>query len=154
MLFDTTVAVLLLRRGRDTAEGEGVQRLLRTAEAQIRLGTAVLPAIAVSELLVGEQSDADGRALADMLIPLPTVIFPVEAARAAGRMGSFLRRVGQTVPTPNLVIAATAVWLDLPLLTWDADYDRAVGVARKARSTHTGVALWEGLRLDPASRTF
>jgi hypothetical protein len=66
-------------------------------------------------------------------------------------MGAFLSNAGATIPFPDLLIAATAVWLDVPLLAWDGDYARSRRVAQKSGSSHGGVGLWRTLRLHPAT---
>lgn len=147
-LFDTTVGVLLLRRSLPAEAGE----LTRAARTEIEAGTALLPAVAVSELLVGESSEAGTETLLAGLGALPTVVLPPGAAREAGVMGGFLRAAGAPVPLPDLLIAATALWLEIPLLTWDGDYARARGVAVDSCLEHTGRELWLELRLHPASR--
>lgn len=148
-LLDTSAVVLLLRRRAPEAAGQ----LVRAAGAEIRDGTAVLPSVTVSELLVGERTDHGREALTEHLTRLPTVLLPVEAARDAGLMGAFLRQRGSPIPFPDLLIASMATWLDLPLLTWDGDYARARSVAEGCRSDHPGAELWRDLALHPASRT-
>lgn len=147
-LFDTTVAVLLLRREprADAAE------LLEAARAEIAGGGALLPAVAVAELVVGERTAAGVNDLAGALARLPAAILPVEAAVDAGTMGSFLVSEGAQVPFPDLLVATTAIWLDVPLLTWDGDFARARRVATRSRGDHPGARLWRRLRLHPASR--
>jgi predicted nucleic acid-binding protein len=147
-LFDTTVAVLLLRR---TAPPDAAD-LLRAARAEIADGGALLSAVAVCELLIGERTPAGSRRLADALARLPAVIAAVEVAADAGMMGAFLGERGSPVPLPDLLIAATAIWLDVPLLTWDDDFDRSRAVALESTSDHPGADLWRSLRLHPASR--
>lgn len=164
-LFDTTVAVLLLRgdrvsrpignalgaaRARDHREDPVA--LIRAARNEIAAGAAILPTVAVSELLIGERSSRRSGALASLLEHLPTAILPAEGARHAGLMGSFLRARGGSIPLPDLLIAATAVWLDVPLLTWDGDYSRSSRLARRSRSAHKGAELWRRMILHPASR--
>lgn len=146
-LFDTSVAVLLLRRHPREEAGE----LIRAAEAEIGGGGALLPAVAVAELVVGERSAHGARTLADALSRIPTVVLPVEAAADAGAMGAFLAAEGAPIPFPDLLVAATAVWLDVPLLSWDADYARSVRVASGSGTDHPGAAAWRALRLHPAS---
>lgn len=148
-LFDTTVAVLLLRRT-PPADAAGV---LDAAHDEIASGGALLPAVAVSELIVGERTAAGARRLRSALERLPAAILPVEAAADAGSMGAFLADVGASVPFPDLLVAATAIWLDVALLTWDGDFARARGVAAGPSSDdHPGRDLWRRLRLHPASR--
>lgn len=147
-LFDTTVGVLLLRR----RPPKGTDELIRAAQAEIAAGAALLPAAAVSELMIGEKTERGAERLAAALSHIPTAVLPVEAARDAGSMGAFLEIRGATIPFPDLLIAATAVWLDIPLLAWDGDYARSRKVAVRSRSAHRGAELWRRLHLHPASR--
>jgi hypothetical protein len=70
----------------------------------------------------------------------------------AGAMGAFLTARGASIPFPDLLIAATALWLDIPLLAWDADYPRSRNVASAKNERHPGADLWRALVLHPASR--
>jgi predicted nucleic acid-binding protein len=146
-LFDTTVAVLLLRR-RPPEEAAG---LVRAAEMEIAAGGALLPSVAVSELVIGEKTERGVEKLTEALTRVPTVILSAEAARYAGAMGAFLRSTGAPVPLPDLLIAATAAWLELPLLAWDGDYARSREVATASASSHPGAELWRRLSLHGAS---
>jgi predicted nucleic acid-binding protein len=147
-VFDTTVGVLLLRRKTPADASE----LIRAARTEIMVGTALLPSSAVAELMVGEKTEKGARQLSTYLMQLPTVILSVEAADYAGAMGGFLSASGASIPFPDLLIAATAIWLDVPLLTWDGDYARSRQIALGSRSSHPGAALWRRLTLHPASR--
>lgn len=146
-LFDTSAAVLLLRR-RPPAEAEA---LIRAARDEIAAGGALLPAVAAAELLIGEGTVEGARRLEEKLARIPTAVLPSEAAAAAGSMGAFLRAAGAPIPLPDLLIAATAAWLDLPLLAWDRDYAQARDRAVSSGSTHPGAELWKRFRLHPAS---
>ena len=127
--------------------------LLRVARAEIAAGSALLPAAAASELILGERTSTGVQELASVLDRVPTVILSTEAARHAGGMGAFLAGRGAPVPFGDLLIAATAVWLEVPLLTWDADYARARQEALRFRGVHPGADLWRSLQLHPASRS-
>jgi len=148
VLLDTSVLVLLLRRHPPS----GSETLLTTATHAMQAGLAVLPAIAVSELLAGERAKESSEGLRRDLDDLPTVEVLREMAADAGQMAGFLRSAGATIPLPDLLIAATAIGLELPLLTWDGDFPRALDLARHSPSTHPGAALLRQLRLHPASR--
>jgi len=147
-LFDSSVGILLMRR---KPEPEAAP-LVREARAEIARGTALLPAVAVTELLLGERKPKRTQALSEFLALIPTVPLTVEAAHLAGTMGAFLRTRGAPVPFPTLLIAATAVWLELPLLTWDPDFDQARQLAQRDGSNRPGSEPWRELRLHPASR--
>jgi len=146
-LFDTTVGVLLLRR---KLRADAL-RAIEAAKAEIRDGGAVLPAAAAAELLVGERDAASFSELSERLAGIPTAVLPAEAAGYAGSMGAFLAGEGAAVPFPNLLIAATAVWLEIPLLAWDGDYPRARNAALASDSPHPGAELWRRMLLHPAS---
>ena len=147
-LFDTTVGILLLRR----KQPPETVPLIRAAKSEIERGSALLPAMAVTELVLGERDPAGSGRLSAALAKIPTAVLPAEAARDAGAMGSFLRAEGAPIPVPDLLIAATAVWLGLPLLTWDGDYARSRERALAGRSPHRGAELWKTLVLHSASR--
>jgi len=68
-------------------------------------------------------------------------------------LGAFLSSRGSPIPLADLLIAATAVWLGVPLLTWDGDCARAKREALRAPPTHQGADLWRSLDLHPASRS-
>jgi predicted nucleic acid-binding protein len=146
-LFDTTVGVLLLRR-RPPAEAA---ELIRAARLEIEAGSAVLAAPAASELLIGAKRGDRVGALSSALGPVPTAVLSSEAARMAGEMGAFLAMRGASIPFPDLLIAATAVWLEIPLLAWDADYPHSRSVALTKKESHPGAELWRRLHLHPAS---
>jgi len=147
-LFDSSVGILLMRR----KPGSEAAPLVREARAEIARGSALLPAVSVSELLLGERKPKRSKALSDLLSRIPTVPLTVESAHMAGTMGAFLRVQEAPIPFPTLLIAATAVWLEIPLLTWDADFHQAWEVARRESSNRPGAELWRDLRLHPASR--
>lgn len=146
-LFDTSVVVLLLTR----SPPEEALRAIRAARIEIEGGGALLAAVAAAELGVGARTPEAARDLEGRLARIPTVSLPPEAARHAGAMGGFLRESGATVPLPDLLIAATAIWVDVPLLAWDREYARALEIATASKSDHPGAAQWRKLRLHPAS---
>ncbi len=148
VLLDTSAVVLLLRR-HPPPEAAGLLDAARTA---IDSGSALLPAVAASELLVGERRPAESEILGEALARIPTVILAPEAARLAGTLGAFLASRGAAIPLPDLLVAATALWLDVPLLTWDWDFARSVRVAEGRATTHPGAQVWRQLRLHAASR--
>lgn len=148
VLLDTSAVVLLLRRHSppDTAA------LLDAARTAIDSGSALLPAVAASELLVGERRPAESEILGHALARIPTAILAPEAARLAGAMGAFLASRGAAIPLPDLLVAGTALWLGVPLLTWDGDFARSIQVAERRGTPHPGAQAWSRLRLHAASR--
>lgn len=69
-----------------------------------------------------------------------------EGAVLAGRMGAGVRQAGAPIPLPGLPIGATAVRLDVPLLTCDSDFRRGMEAGGGS-----GGSRWLELRLHPAS---
>jgi predicted nucleic acid-binding protein len=147
-LFDSTVAVLHLRR----KPPREALSLLQAAQLEIDAGSALIAAPSVSELLMGERSPEGVKRLETFLRRMPSVAVVGEVAAMAGDMGSFLAAAGAPIPFPDLLIAATAVWVEIPLLTWDADYDRSRELAARSQRAHAGAALWRELVLHPTSR--
>jgi predicted nucleic acid-binding protein len=139
-LLDTSALVVLIRRRRP-AEREAVAE---AARAELEGGRALVSAVTAAELLVGVRDEPAAELVGRLLGHLPVVDAGREVGVLAGRMGATARAGGRTVPLPDLLIAATAVWLDLPLLTCDTDFARAVEAA--------GEGPWRSLRLHPASR--
>jgi predicted nucleic acid-binding protein len=148
LLLDTTVGVLLLRR-RPPAE---VAPLLAAAHAEIATGGAAIASATVAELVAGERDPRAVETLSAALNRIPAVPLSAEVAGHAGAMGAFLFASGAPIPVPDLMIAATALWLEVPLLTWDGDFQRSRRLAVESRSGHPGAVLWRTLELHPASR--
>jgi predicted nucleic acid-binding protein len=117
------------------------------AEDRIRAGRAVLSAVTVTELLVGARDEEAERRVGELVGRLPVVAFDRDLAALAGRMGRDVRRAGHVLPLPDLAIAATAVWLGVPLLTADSDFARGSDLAAGARPADA----WHGFELDPGS---
>lgn len=142
-LIDTSALVVLLRR-RPPRQSEATAE---AAATEMRASSAVVSAVTVTELLVGSRHAAAEKRVAELLAFLPAVAVDSEVADLAGRMGREARMAGQTIPLPDLQIAATARWLDLPLLTCDSDFARGVRLG-EAAGRHDS---WRGFRLHPAS---
>jgi predicted nucleic acid-binding protein len=140
-VVDTSALVVFLRRGH-AAELSGVAT---AARGELEAGRALLSVVTAAELLVGAQ---DGRALeglSRLLDRVPVVGADREIGQIGGRLGAVARWNGQTVPLPDLLIAATAIWLDVPLLTCDSDFGRGRALPDPGP--------WAKLRLHPASVT-
>ena len=136
--------VLLSRRG----SVEGTKRLMEVALDAIETGRAAIPLATRMELLLSARA---GEIVAPHLSSIPVVVAPDEVSNDAGLMGAFLRKRGRPIQFPDLIVAATALWLDVPLLTWDGDYSRSHELAVSTGSDHPGAELWRRLRLHPAS---
>ena len=117
------------------------------AAAELRARSAVLSAVTVAELVVGARDDQAQARLRDLLDLVPVVAVDREIADRAGRMGRRARAAGATLPLADLLIAATARWLDVPLLTCDSDFRRGRDLALAAAPSDS----WHGFRMHPAS---
>lgn len=62
-------------------------------------------------------------------------------------MGRSVRARGETLPLPDLLIAATAAWIGVPLLTCDSDFRRGRELALAASPDDP----WHGFELHPAA---
>lgn len=123
-------------------EGVGV-----AAAAELRARSAVVSSVTAAELLVGARDAAAETRIMDLLGRLPVVGVDRDIAGRAGRMGRQARATGVTIPLPDLLIAATAQWLGVSLLTCDSDFGRGLDLARKSAPPDP----WYGFRLHPAS---
>ncbi|HUG39540.1 MAG TPA: PIN domain-containing protein [Longimicrobiales bacterium] len=142
ILLDTSAVVVFLRRGRPAR----YEAAATAAGEALAGGRALLSAVSSAELLVGAR---DRRAVADLsslLASVPVVAVDREVGALAGRMGALARQAGATIPLPDLLIAATAAWLDVPLLTCDSDHARGA-----ALGTSPAGGPWSSLRLHAAS---
>lgn len=141
-LLDTSALVVLMRRARPTE----LETVARAARDELEAGRGLLSAVTAAELLVGARGQAEADRLMELVERLPVVDAGREIARMAGQMGGSARRAGATLPLPDLLIAATAVWLDVPLLTCDSDFRRGKGAG-----SSSGAGPWGELRIHPAS---
>jgi len=116
-------------------------------EAELRARGAIVSAVTLAELVVGARdAAAEARVLA-LLKRLPVVATDWEVAERAGRMGRRARARGMTLPLADLLIAATAQWIGVPLLTCDPDFGRGRDLASGAPPHDP----WRGFELHPAS---
>lgn len=143
-LLDTSALVVLMRRGRLAA----LESVAEAARGELEAGRALVSVVTAAELRVGARDAPAGERIGALLERLPVVDAGREIATLAGRMGAAARSAGATIPLPDLLIAGTAVWLDVQLLTCDADFARGV----EAGSGDEGGG-WATLRLHPASHT-
>jgi predicted nucleic acid-binding protein len=156
-LLDTSALVVLVRRDR----APDLEFLARVARDEIDSGRCLLSSVTATELLVGARDDAGLNSLDALLEALPVVAVDREVATLAGFMGAYARKKGATIPLADLLIAATAVHIDVPLLTCDRDFARGRRLApsgrrptlrgRRGRAPGTGAELWQRFALHPAS---
>jgi predicted nucleic acid-binding protein len=143
-VLDTSALVVLMRRSRPP----DLEPVADAARGELEAGRALLSAVTLAELLVGSRGEAAMGSVTELLDRLPVVDAGREVARLAGRMGAAARQAGATIPLTDLLIGATAVWLDLPLLTCDSDF--RCGIEAGGDSS-LGLGTWSKLRLHHAS---
>jgi predicted nucleic acid-binding protein len=149
-LLDTSALAVFIRRRRPS----GVEELARAAREELEAGRVLVSSVTAVELLVGASSDAAVKQLSGLLDALPVVSPDRDVALLAGRMGAYARARGATIPVPDLLIAATAVWLDVSILTCDSDFLRGSRLGHTEEGVNReddGGRLWGRLRLHPAS---
>lgn len=154
-LLDTSALTVFIRRSAP-AETERVRQACRS---EVESGRALVSAVTATELLVGVDPERAAADVERLIESMPVVAVDREIAAMAGTLGACTRSRGATVPLADLMIAATAIWLDVPLLTCDPDFSRgaALGAEGPSRSaghraiTDRGAGLWRRLALHPAS---
>jgi predicted nucleic acid-binding protein len=119
VLPDTSVWVDYSRRGQ-RGEAAGMRDLLDRGEV------ATCGPVA-AELLVGADGEVAERVWLT-LSSLPWVQLPTAAWREVGRLGSRLRRIGQTLPLTDLTIAIAAARAGHALWSLDSDFERIAPV--------------------------
>jgi tRNA(fMet)-specific endonuclease VapC len=99
------------------------QRPLRVMEKfrACDVGDIVISSITVSELWYGvaksQHQAANSKALQQFLLPLNVVSFDERAAEAYGEIRAVLEQAGEPIGGMDLLIAAQAVSLGIPLVT-------------------------------------
>jgi predicted nucleic acid-binding protein len=126
-----------------------LETLARATRDEVATGRALLSIITATELLVGARDGAGAQSLQRLIEFLPVVAADREIAALAGRLGAHARRFGKTVPLPDLVIAATAIHLDVQLLTCDSDFGRFT--IDSVAAGHADEGEWNRLRFHSAS---
>jgi len=141
-ILDTSALVVLMRRSRPPE----LEPVADAARGEMEAGRALLSAVTAAELLVGSRGESASGLIGQLLSRLPVVGASREIAQVAGQMGATARQAGATIPLPDLLIGATAVWLDVPLLTCDSDFRRGIEAGR-----NRGLGAWSRLKLHDAS---
>jgi predicted nucleic acid-binding protein len=116
-LIDSSVWIKVFRRRSDASLGSTVASLISTGDAAIN-------GVIFVELLVGArdtQSLANSR---DNLLGIPELPMFWQTWEIAAELGFRLRRLGLTVETPDVLIAASAIEHDVVLMHADSDFDR------------------------------
>jgi tRNA(fMet)-specific endonuclease VapC len=112
MLFDTNICVYFIKQRPATV----LKRFL-----EYRVGDIGISSITLSELRYGVAKSAhrekNAKALDEFIIPLEVVSFDEDAARCYGEIRATLERAGTPIGSMDLLIAAHAVSLGIPLVT-------------------------------------
>jgi predicted nucleic acid-binding protein len=143
-IIDTSALVVFLRRG----HAAGLSGVATAARGELEAGRALLSVVTATELLIGARDGDAMERLSRLLHGVPVVGADREIGEIGGRLGAVARWHGRTIPLPDLLIAATAIRLDVPLLTCDSDFGRGLALAALPEP-----GPWAGLRLHPASIT-
>jgi predicted nucleic acid-binding protein len=146
-LFDTSAVAAYVRR-RSPHE-----QVVQVARAELAAGGAVLSVVSAAELLIGARDEAGGARLKTLIEALTVVPVDLTVGMMAGELGAYARRRGATIPLPDLLIAATALRLELPVLTVDSDFARGRSLALDDSDPggEEGGRLWRRLQLHAAS---
>mgnify|MGYP006302581873 CR=1 FL=1 len=111
-LLDTNICIYVIK-----------QQPLRVMEKfrACDVGDIVISSITVSELWYGvaksQNQAANSKALRQFLLPLNVVSFDERAAEAYGEIRATLEQAGEPIGGMDLLIAAQAVSLGIPLVT-------------------------------------
>ena len=112
LMLDTNICVYIIKQQPDAV-------LKRFHEYQV--GDIGISSIALSELRYGvaksRHQEKNARALEEFIIPLEVVAFDEEAAHAYGDIRAALEKAGTPIGAMEMLIAAHAVSLGIPLIT-------------------------------------
>jgi tRNA(fMet)-specific endonuclease VapC len=124
LLLDTNICIYLIKKTPPS--------VLRRFDAYAG-GTIGLSSITVAELEFGVQKSRfpsqNQEALEQFLLPFVIFDFDHEAARAYGKIRAFLQNQGRMIGALDMLIAAHALSLNLPLATNNArEFSRVPGL--------------------------
>ena len=112
MLLDTNICIYIIKQQPATV-------LKRFLEYQV--GDIGISSITLSELRYGvaksTHREKNAKALDEFIIPLEVVSFDEEAARIYGDIRATLEKAGTPIGSMDMLIAAHAVALEIPLVT-------------------------------------
>ena len=115
LLLDTNICIYIIKQQPETV-------LKRFLEYQV--GDIGISSVTLSELRYGvaksTHRDKNFKALDEFVIPLEVVSFDEEAARAYGDIRATLEKAGTPIGAMDMLIAAHAVSLGIPLVTNNA----------------------------------
>lgn len=117
MILDTSFLI-------DTLRGENtVEEAVRTVDER---GTAQVSSITVMELWEGihlaDSSDRERTVVKNLLSDVRELPFDRECATTAGEINAKLQRGGAPIEDADVMIAATALVHDVPIVTNNADH--------------------------------
>jgi predicted nucleic acid-binding protein len=124
LVIDTSALVDVERSGPESSKEDVWANLLQAVGPE----PVALPAIVVAEMWVGvaladskARSDARRLQIEAMVSNLPLADFDAATAELWGRLFAELRRLGTSIPSNDLTVAATAKRLDYGVLVGRAD---------------------------------
>ncbi len=112
LLLDTNICIYIIKQ----QPAEVLKRFL-----EFQVGDIGLSSITLSELRYGVAKSAhrekNAKALDEFIIPLEVVPFDEQAAHAYGAIRAVLEKAGTPIGSMDMLIAAHAVSLGIPLVT-------------------------------------
>ena len=144
-LLDTSALAVYLRRHSPH------EQLAHAVSGELAAGRAAVSVVTAAELLIGARDAAGAARLRELLGALAVVPVDLSVSLLAGELGAYARQRGATVPLPDLLIAATALRLNLPVLTLDGDFARGRRMALEDANPDDAARRWRSLQLSPAS---
>jgi tRNA(fMet)-specific endonuclease VapC len=112
LMLDTNICIYIIKQQPITV----LKRFL-----EYRAGDIGISSITLSELRYGvaksNHQDKNSKALDEFIIPLEIIPFDEEAAHVYGDIRAFLEKAGTPVGAMDMLIAAHAVSLSIPLIT-------------------------------------
>ena len=118
-LIDTSVWIEVFLPRRSAVSPALIERV----EELMADNRAALTGVVRFELLGGARGEAEFARLEAALEGLPGIPMDEESWSEAARLSFFLRRVGLTIPPPDLMIASVALQADAPVLHRDRHFD-------------------------------
>jgi len=143
VLLDTSALISWVRR----RPPPGLEHMRSVVDAELRSGRGIVSTVTVTELMAGARGTEGAALLMSVLDRVPAIAVEREVAEIAGGMGRVAREKGGTLPVADLLIAGTARWLDVPLLTADSDFLRGLEYAQESDPS----GPWHGFGLHAAS---
>jgi tRNA(fMet)-specific endonuclease VapC len=112
LLLDTNICIYIIKQQPDAV----LRRFL-----EYQAGDIGISSITLSELRYGvaksTHQEKNAKALEEFIIPLEVVAFDEEAAHAYGDIRATLEKAGTPIGSMDMLIAAHAVSLGIPLVT-------------------------------------